>query len=232
MSVQRFKPPASIWASANPNARHAGEERPDLWETLLDVLDMLDGDAAERLDAALRDPMASEALVTALETWEATDGALEAARERMALPRGAVAVRLREAREALPDSRALADLAAGVVLDATEIEGRLGVAEAKELKRAARAYDLAARRLHHALERAEKAAPKAKARPPDRAKAARLRLAASLCRALGGEIDPAFDAVFRAVYRALVGDDPDHPDPPNMQATRRHLRELKEKGEL
>ncbi|KZY47986.1 hypothetical protein A3731_07280 [Roseovarius sp. HI0049] len=198
-----------------------------------DVLDTLYGKAAERLGAALRDPLASEALVGVLETWEATDGTLAAARERHGIKHGgAVAVRLRETRAAVPNESANADLVARVVFDAIEIEGRFGIDEANELKRAARAYADAARRLRDALARAEDAAPKPKARQPDRGKAARQRLAADLCRALGGETDEAFWEVFAAVWRALDKDNADNPDPPNMQDIRAHLKKMRMKGNL
>lgn len=211
---------------------HAGRQHPDLWAKLVGLLDDLDGEAAARLDAALRDPLASEELVGALEAWKATNGALATARDHYGIKQGAVATRLRETREGVPDETALADLIAGLALDGAEIEGQPGAPRAHELSDAAREYAAAARRLRAALARAEKAAPRAKARQPDPAKPARHRLAADLCRALGGEIDGANAAVFAAVWRNVTKDNADNPDPPNMQATRTHLHALKKNGRL
>lgn len=204
--------------------RHAGHRRRDLWDKLWDVAESLEGDAATRLNAAMQDPLSSESLVTTLETWEAKNGALAAERQRQGIEKGAVAVKLRKTRETLPDESGSADLIARVVLDAIEIEENQGTDEAKELKRAVRAYAGAVRRLRTALTQAENAAPKAKAAPRSAAKAARLRLAEDLCRALGGKDDHFFWEVFAAVWRALIIDNPDNPDPPNMQDTRAHVK--------
>ena len=77
------------------------------------------------------------------------------------------------------------------------------------------------------MAQAEKAAPKAKSAPRSAAKAARHRLAEDLYWTLGGEADDAFWEVYSAVWRALGNDDPDNPDPPNMQELRAHLKEFR-----
>lgn len=216
--------------------RHAGVRRRDLWQTWLDVLAEIDGKAADRLEAAMRHPMRSEALVGALQTWEATDNALADARARLDIPPEAVAVRLREAREGLPDDATLGHLIISLSLDGAQIDALPGAPHdelrQKDLLDAAHEYARAARSLRDAISRAEVAAPAAKGRQPDLATAARLRLAVDLCRALGGADDAPFWQVFGAVWRMLVGDDPDRPDPPDMQATRKHLRGLRQRGGL
>ena len=211
---------------------HAGRQRPDLWEMMTGLLGDLNGDAAARLTAALHDPLASEELICAVEHWERMKDGLAAARANVGLKRGAVAVRLRETREGLPDGFAAGDLVDQTIILACEGEGRVGIEGANELKAAAREYAHAARRLRAALARAEAAAPKAKAPPPDPGKAARERLAAGVCRALGGEVDGAFEEAFGAIWRALTDDDADNPDPPHMQATRDYIRDLKKNGGL
>lgn len=223
---------AGVEAVRGAPVLHAGRERPEFWRRLCWALDRLDGEARDRLDAALRDPAQSEALVGAMEQWEATSGALAHGRARLGIPPGAVAVRLREAREGLPDETALADLIACLTLDGAEIEGRSDAPRAHEVTDAAREYARAARRLRDALARAEAAAPKANAPRPSRAKAARLGLADDLCRALGGQIDSAFWQIFASLWFALDGDDRDRIEPPDMQATREHLKKLRECGDL
>jgi hypothetical protein len=215
---------------------HAGVRRPDLWQTLLDVLGDLDGEAAERLAEALRDPARAEALVGALEVWETLDGDPVAEyRARHGIGDGkAVRVRLRAVREALdrlPDDY-MATLIHDLTAAALEVEGRPGAPQGHEVGRAARKAARALADLRALVDRAEAAAPKAKARQPSRAKAARLGLAADLCRALGGHIDTAFWQAFDAVWWALDGDDPDMTAPPDMQATREHLKKLRERGDL
>ena len=211
---------------------HAGRQRADLWAKLVGLLDDLNREAAARLEAALHDPLASEELVCAVEHWERMKDGLGAARANVGLKRGAVAVCLRETREGVPDGFATGDLVDRTIVLACEVEGRVGIPDANEMKAAAREYAHAARRLRAALARAEAAAPKAVAPPPDPGKAARERLAAGVCRALGGEVDGAFEEVFGAIWRALTDDDADNPDPPHMQATRDYIRDLKENGGL
>ena len=206
--------------------RHAGHIRRDLWEKLWDAVESLEGEAATRLSEAMQDPLSSESLVRALETWEAKNSALAAAQKRLGIKKGALAVKLRKTREALLDESEAAEFLERVVLDAIELEENLGIDEAKELKRAARAYAGAIRRLRDALAQAEKAAPKAKSAPRSAAKAARHRLAEDLYRTLGGEVDNAFWEVYSVVWRGLGNDDPDNPDPPNMQELRAHLKKF------
>lgn len=259
MSKAPIRPPRSIWADPierlntevrlyaqaegktvvdGGDVRHAGERRPDLWNTWLDVLAQLKKTAApngkdefrlaaNRLEAALRDRVASEALVGMLIRWEhMDDDPFNLSREKYGIPLGkAVAVRLREASrklDRLPNDELL-KLIADLTLSGHEISNCPDAPDGQELGKAGREAYQAMRRLRMLVARAIVAAPKAKGRQPKVEKRARLGLAEDLLKEIGGEPDEVFWALFGTLWEMLTGEK----SPPDKQFTHEHIRDFR-----
>lgn len=185
---------------------HPGRRRPDLWETFWDVLDMLDGDAAKRLEAALSDPMASEALVEALETWEIREGDPVATyRQRHGdADRRTAKTRLKDIGKRL-DHLDIEDMIPRLVAAALAVEGRPGAPQGAHVGRAARKAARALADLRALVVQAEAAAPKARGGQPQAETQARERLFDDVRRALGCKDDAVFNVICQALWEALTG---------------------------
>lgn len=187
------------------NAPHAGRRRPDLWETWLDVLDMLDDDAAKRLDAALSDRWASEELVGAIETWEIREGdPLSTYRQRHGDADIRTAkTRLKEIRKRL-DHLDMEDMPPRLVAAALAVEDRTGAPIADKVGWAARDAARALTKLRGLVVQAEEAAPPRGGQPKAETQA-REHLFDAVRRALDCPKDPAFTETLRALWEALTG---------------------------
>ncbi len=202
---------AGVEAVRGAPVPHAAHLHPDLWQTWQDVLDRLDGDAAERLRDTLSDPLSAEALVGAVATWEILDDdpvAVYRAREGIE-DRRFDRTRLRDVREALdklPDYY-MAGMIPDLFAAALAVESRPDAPQGHEVRQAARKAASALADLRALVVQAEAAAPKARGGQPKAETQARERLFDNVRRALDCPDDAAFEETRRALWEALTGEE-------------------------
>ncbi|WP_422028480.1 hypothetical protein [Roseovarius sp.] len=209
MSGTRFRPPRSIWDTEIPGMQHAGERRPDLWRTLHDVLSELDGEAASRVERAMRDPLASEGLVAAMEVWEIREGdPVTIFRERYDDADNRTAkTRLKDIRkrlDRLPEEYMTA-MIPRLIAAALEVEDRPGAPIGDKVGRAARDAARALAKLRELVVQAEEAAPPARGGQLMAETQARLRLFDSVRRTLECEDDAVFKVIKQALWETITG---------------------------